>query len=298
MLRDDFGSYQFADQIVDVLKQARDKKIKHIEFNIVENRFGSDSPSQTAIYSDNSDAPDYTIINCSFNADSTLTMIKKYKNGTTCYKAGYIFVIINEIYCLKHTLSAFKNDVPSDSTCKILNLNYYYDEDWDSSFSGDTTMLTIIKTPKKRNPLDTDSVVIDSFNSVDTVAYCFDVNGRLLKIKRNRSPVTFKYSSGNSSPIKYIYNNKNEFSVTTVKKITSKKWISDNQYTYTEIIKWKNLTKMKKSKKSYRQSDKTKTILKYTLDKQNMPIEIKIIETDDYDSLKVTGSVMTIKYAI
>lgn len=123
ILIDDFGGYQFDNELYETILLAKSNKIKKIEFNITET-FDTEKKS---IYSPNIDKTQnqLTKIICEFQKNGILKMTKKYNNGNLCYVAGYNFEIIKGVFLLK---SKFRYDdsYPNiDSTCKDLNYSFH-----------------------------------------------------------------------------------------------------------------------------------------------------------------------------
>lgn len=144
LLYDDFGGYQFTNELVDVLTLAENKKIKTIEFELIENRHSPNDTLISTIYSPSSGVrnPEYTKMVCKLTSDSTLSMIKEYKHGTRCYISGYNMKFKKGIYCLTGT---FTPSITNDSCISITDDSLKYPKNIALQNSADTIILKRIK---------------------------------------------------------------------------------------------------------------------------------------------------------
>ncbi|MEX0596254.1 MAG: hypothetical protein WD512_07115, partial [Candidatus Paceibacterota bacterium] len=131
-LRDDFGGFQFFDEIVEILDLAKKNSIKDVEFNLIEYK------------NENSSDIDSTKFLCNYTSDSTLEIVKYFSNGKRCFLWKYHYTIKYNIYILDSTLYLPK-DLTIKFNCDDTNEKFKqkFKSDWGVSATRDTTIIQI-----------------------------------------------------------------------------------------------------------------------------------------------------------
>ncbi|MBI2280420.1 MAG: hypothetical protein HYU68_06995 [Bacteroidetes bacterium] len=301
LLNDDFGGYQFTNELVEVLTLAENKKIKTIEFELIENRLSLNDTSFSEIYSPNSGerSPEFTKMLCKLTSDSTITMIKEYKHGTTCYISGYNMKFKKGIYCLTGT---FTPSTTTDSCISITDDSLKFPENITLLNSADTIILKRIKydtATVMKGKFDKDFHLTREIVIKELETYYFDTKTeKLLKINYGQDYAIdsrlFNYPLIDST---VIFTTQDDGFKIIEKKKSYKTWKSKNELLYTETsnITTSYISKMTGEETTSVYPDETVQTL-YKFNKQNMPVEIKVVESTNYGS-KVKGSILTINYA-
>ena len=147
-IHDEMGSFQFYNEIVTILKQAKKKHIQNIEFNILEARMTNESTSKREF--------EKTILKCKYTSDSTLMVFKNYKYGNLCYSWGYMFLIKYNIFILDDVFTISESDEKKYG-CKDTHKRYanFERETYSIESIEDTTIFTVRSIFYKVNNEDT-----------------------------------------------------------------------------------------------------------------------------------------------
>lgn len=270
ILHGDFGGYQFSSEIVSVLKTAKEKNIKKIDFTLKE-------------YRNHNDSTDYSLTKflCKYTNDSTLEVIKYYLHNDFCLLFGYKLIYKHGFFI---PLSTFP---VSDRVIKKYNCKDYFDDfkhkkrsDWIVSYYNDTIKIDVKKDGWTYGVQLKDSIDYRTIYT-DSSTYYLDTNNRCIGIDNEYQ---VHYDSKDRVQYKHIY--EDSFSSTTIHTISRQK-ISKSNYLINGIST--------RPDNPFDYADKGTTEVLYTVDKKGTPTKIEILkaENDDY---KIAGSVMTIKY--
>ena len=93
-LRDDFGGWEVVDEISEIIHLSQLSKIKKVELLITEKYKKRAYSSLMKIY------PTRTRFLCELTSDTTISFLKEYEGKGRCYKSGYNFLIINNVFTL------------------------------------------------------------------------------------------------------------------------------------------------------------------------------------------------------
>ncbi len=281
---DDFGGYQFEEEIYEIINDAISKKISFVEFNIVENRPINSYPKQIINSSDDSNASSHTKWKCYITSDSTITIFKDYRDGSRCYLSGYYFKNIMGIYCLEGTFP-ISQEYLSDN-CKDINENYYTLVQTSIYQSGDTAILK--KCEHLRKIIDNDT--IDLYEDPWIAEYYFDKNG--IYIKKNNSHF-YSYPSATTRNTVIF---QNDGLIVLEKRVTSKKNISKTKFVKKDKFISSNSFISDRTGKKVSSGNYNSVIKQeFVLNDKLMPDKITVLESTGSSS-KVKGSFIEIKY--
>ena len=269
ILHGDFGGYQFSSEIVSVLKTAREKNIKKIDFTLKE-------------YRNNNDSTDYSLTSflCKYTNDSTLEVIKYYLHNDFCLLFGYKLIYKHGFFI---PLSTFP---VSDRITKKFNCKDYFDDfkhkkrsDWIVSSFNDTIKIDLKEDGWTYGVQLKESIDFRTIYT-DSSIYYLDTNNRCIGIDNEYQ---VHYDSKDTVQYKHIYE---DGFISTTMHINSRREISKSNY----LIN--GLSFQSDNESEY--VEKGITEILYTVNKKGNPTRIEIIKAEsDY---KNTGSVMTIKY--
>lgn len=273
---DDFGGYQFSDEIVEILKQARKKKFNQIKFNITEAFYSNNDSTHIMVYSPSvgGNSPSITKFRFDFTSDSTVTVYKEYNHGSTCYKCAYYLKLIMGIYCISGTFPAINNDFSEN--CEDLNVDYNAHETGQllKYTSGDTIIV------KRTFP-----------DRAET--YYFDKNEKLIKIDWGGDITEYSKPSLDTVISKITQG----YSQTTIERKSVSKMIT-SKFLYSEIQTTNSsysYISIKTGNAVSRESGKSKIIQEFELNNWELPEKIIVKESNDPMN-KVKGSFMDVSY--
>jgi len=291
IINDDFGGYQFDEQITEIILKTRQNKINHIELNLVEYR----SNDNNTIYSPSSGGsnPETTKFIFKFETDSTFCVTKIYKHGKTCFISGYKFLIKNDLFFLSGTFP-IAGLTGTTEECKDIHstYNYFPSDTWSSEKINDTLIFTTKREERKIDPITKDTIFYDT-GSKDVSTYFINTENQIIKEEFSlASNTTYDYSNPDTLIIKHFQSD-GLISTSHMKKETIK--VSKNVYIIKEtIIRHNNYSNPKYAKHDWNDDIETITI-EYKLNKDSLPVEIKILESNEGLG-RIKGSTMSIKY--
>lgn len=269
-LQDDFGGYQFYNEIVEILDLARSKEIKKVEFYLTE--FQNED--------DTTDVDSTTFI-CEYTSDTTLSVLKHYSNGRICYFWNYEFFTKYNIYILKssktissHLIEKYKCDDTNKESKQQFRCNAEI-----SSFL-DSTIIQIVANSFKYEIKQSDTLYVKSILS-DSSIYYLDSNKRCIGMGNSR---TIEYLPNNTIRFKSFLKDGVFHSSTQIYKRVDK---SNNNYAIKATLQSGFSDDIRKNESSFE--------LDYKLNKELLPVKLEILNSKSH-FFKVSGSTMTVIY--
>lgn len=267
-LRDDFGGFQFYEEIIEVLDLAEKKSIKEVEFNLIEYK------------NENSSDIDSTTFLCNYTSDSTLEIVKYFSNGKRCFLWKYRFTIKYNIFILDSSLNLSK-DLTNKYNCDDTNEKFRqkFKSDWEISSVSDTTIVQIKQKSLRLNDQFQDSIAKILYS--DSSLYYLDSQRRCIGIGEN---IKIEYAENDTLKYTRVFDD-GFYSKTTQYQSLEQK----SEFHY--VIK---KTKTKKYS-DLESTDKSFYELEYKLNKEGLPIKLEVLKSRN-DRHKISGSIMTVKY--
>jgi hypothetical protein len=263
-LRDDFGGWHSIVEISEIIHLSKLNKTKKLEIQINETTKKSKS-----VVSYPPGFKEKTRFLYEFTSDTTISVLKEYEGKGRCYKSGYNFLIINNVFTLN---SVF---IPEeDSLCFKCNyedlhkdfLQYPFDSIHYKTI-GDTTVLTV-KQLHSKNPTDKNKVY--DYSSIEQFYF---LNDTVIKIVRPFS-LSINYScSGDTLITKYISENQ----IDIEKKVVRIEQKNNHKYLkHISVFSYGAYFSSSKSEYIWSKLIKKDKTLVYKLNKEMLPINIKV----------------------
>ena len=272
-LHDDFGAFQFYNEIVSILNQAKRQNISKIEFDIHETRLTNDSIPKREF--------ENTKLICTYTSDSSILVLKNYKYGSRCYSWGYKFLIKYNIYILIDAFPVSKEDI-AKYECKDAHERYNnFERETFTLKNKDTTILTVTSNFWKVKNGDT--LLMNDYS--DNMTYFIDSEKKIIQRKcSNCRDFLVSYPSTDTTILTHFLDDG-----LMLRDIisTSKEIKSDNEFVISENIS------VSEDDSKPRHESFTKT--NYLLNKDGLPIKIEVLESKG-DWHKIEGSSMIIEY--
>lgn len=268
-LQDDFGGYQFYEEIVEILDLAKEKNIKKVEFNLKEYQNLNDSLDI-----------DSTKILCNYTSDSTLEVVKYYTNGRICYLWKYKFIIKHKIYILEKSLT-LSNEITKKYNCDDTNKKFKqkFESDWEKTTTNDSTIIHIKEKSYRYREQLKDSIAKRIIYS-DSILYYLDSQKRCIGVNDN---IKIEYVGNDTLKYTRIFDD-GFYSKTTQYQSLERKSEFHYLIKKTKIEKYSDLELI----------DKSFYELEYKLNKKSLPVKLEVLKSkNDYKRL---GSIMTVKY--
>jgi hypothetical protein len=264
-LQDDFGGYQFYEEMVETLNLARARKIETVEFRLKEYLNENDTLKIN-----------FSTLNCQFTSDSTLMVTKHYTDGSQCFLWKYEFIITHNIYILKSTLQLPENQI-EEYKCEDTNKKYdqLFKSNWKTYSSNDSTIVAVSKISYRTN-----GSILKQIIDFDSNMYYLDSEDRCIGID---SDLKIEYFNKDSA----VYSrNLVGFSMKTT-EFRSKVQHSASKYVLntTQHIKYSDSESI----------DESTSSIEYSLNDKQLPIKIEVLKSNN-DPHKIKESTMTIIY--
>lgn len=268
IIQDDFGGYQFYNEIVQILDLAKKRKIPKVEFNLKE--FNNENDSMDI---------DITTLICNYTSDTTLTVLKHFNDGQRCFLWSYDFFIKHNIYILKKS-NAISPKLTKKFNCDDTNKKYHqiFKSDWTIKSKNDSIIIDVKeKTFTYRLKLQDTLYYKNIFSDSNT--YYLDSKNRCIGINQDYK---ITYAPNDTVKTTTLLDDGVAHLTTQVQNLEE---VSRANYVINQIKITKFSDFDKTSKESYE--------LKYSLNKKNLPIRLEILKSANH---KVKGSIMTVKY--